>query len=84
MFLLDDLFVRPFVSVLDALHAMALEELYDVGGIRDELKENQLLYEIGEIDEERYRERKEALREELRVAEAVHDQLRNKTIEVNT
>jgi len=84
MFLLDDLLLRPFVSVLDALHAMALEELYDVEGIRDALKENQLLYEIGELDEETYRERKETLEEELRVAREVHEQMRNKTIEVNT
>ncbi len=83
MFLLDDLFVRPFISIIDALHAMALEELYDVEGIRDALKENQLLYEIGELDEETYRERKETLEEELRVAREVHEQVRNKTIEVN-
>jgi DNA repair protein RadC len=80
--LLDDLLVRPFVQVLDALHTIAMNELYDVEGIRDQLKENQLLYEMGERDEAEYERRRRELESELEVAEQAHDQLRNKSIEV--
>ncbi len=48
MFVLDDLLFRPFVGIVDAIHTIALDELYDVDGLEDELKENQLLYELGE------------------------------------
>lgn len=82
MILLDDLFVRPFVSVLDAIHTLALSELYDIEGIENELKENQLLYELDERSEETYARRRRELEEELEVAEQVHQQLRNKQIRV--
>jgi hypothetical protein len=80
--LVDDLLVKPFFQVLDALHAIAMNELYDVEDIRDRMKENQLLYEVGERDEGEYRRRRRELEAELEVAEQAHDQLRNKSIEV--
>ena len=39
------------------------------------IKENQLLYEIGERSEEEYRERREELELELEVAEQARDNL---------
>lgn len=81
--ILDDLLVRPFFQVLDALHTLAMNELYDVDDIRDRMKENQLLYEMGERDEDEYRRRRRDLEAELEVAEQAHDQLRNKNIEVH-
>ena len=81
-FIVDDLLVKPFFQVLDALHTMAMNELYDVDDIRDRMKENQLLYEMGERDEEEYHRRRRELEAELEVAEQAHDQLRNKNIEV--
>lgn len=80
--LLDDLLVRPFVSVLDALQALAMKELYDVEEIRDRMKENQLLYEVGERPEEEYERRRRELEAELELAERAHEQLRDKSIEV--
>lgn len=80
--LVDDLLVKPFLQMLDALHAMAMNELYDVDDIRDRMKENQLLYELGERDEEEYRRRRRELEAELEVAEQAHEQLRDKSIEV--
>lgn len=82
MFILDDLLVRPFISILDALHTLAMNELYDVEAIQDDLKENQLLYELGERSEAEYEERRRELEEELEIARAAHEQLRNKTIEI--
>jgi len=79
---LDDLFVRPLVSIIDAVHVLALSELYDVEEIEDQLKENQLLYELGERSEAEYARRREELREELDVAQEVHEQLRHKQISV--
>jgi len=82
MLVIDDLLVRPFVSLLDILQTMALEELYDVDRIRDELKETQLLYEIGELDEAEYRRRKTDLEEQLELAEQVREDLTSGKIEV--
>ncbi|ADD03926.1 gas-vesicle-associated protein GvpG [Natrialba magadii ATCC 43099] len=82
MFILDDLLFRPFVGIIDALHSLALEELYDVEALEDERKENQLLYELGERSEEEYLERKEVIEEELEIAREVHEQLGSGRVEV--
>jgi len=79
---LDDLLVRPFFQMLESLQAIAMNELYDIDDIRDRMKENQLLYEMGERDEPKYRRRRRELEAELEVAEQAHDQLRDKSIEV--
>lgn len=81
-FVVDDLLVKPFVTVLDVLHAMAVDELYDVEEIRNDLKENQLLYELGERSQAEYERRKADLEAELDAAETARDQLRNKQLEV--
>lgn len=82
MFVVDDLLVRPFVSLLDTLQTMALHEMYDVQAIQDDIKENRLLYELGERDREEYERRDEELREELEFAERVHRELRSGKVEV--
>ncbi len=83
MIVLDDLLVRPFVSILDAIHTLALTELYDIDEIQGELKENRLLYELGERSGEEYTRRREELKEELEVAKQVREQLQHKQIEVH-
>lgn len=82
MFVVDDLLVRPFVSLLDTLQTLALHEMYDVQAIQDDIKENRLLYELGERDREEYERRDEELREELQFAERVHRELRSGKVEV--
>lgn len=82
MFILDDLLIRPFVGIVDTLHTMALNEMYDLEAIEDDLKENQLLYELGERSEEEYRRRKDELEEELEVARDVHERLTSGRVEV--
>lgn len=78
MFLVDDLLVKPFLSVLDILQTMALNEMYDAETIRDDIKENQLLYEIGERSNEEYQEHKQELEEQLEMAEQIQSQMRER------
>lgn len=80
--IVDDLLVRPFFQMLESLQAIAMNELYDIEDIRDRMKENQLLYEMGERDEAEYQRRRSELEAELEVAEQAHDQLSDKSIEV--
>ncbi len=82
MFVLEDLLLRPFVGIVDAIHAIALEELYDVEAIQDELKENQLLYELGERPQAEYEATKATLEEELEVAREARTRLSSGRIEV--
>ncbi|WP_266077544.1 gas vesicle protein GvpG [Haladaptatus caseinilyticus] len=82
MILVDDLLMRPLVSIADVLHSLAVSELYDVAGIQDELKETHLLYELGELSHEEYEQQKAALETRLEVAEEAHERLRNGKIEV--
>ena len=82
MFVIDDLLFKPLVSLLDALHTMALDEMYDIEGIRDEIKENRLLYELGERSRGEYERRDEELHEQLAVAERVHEELISGKVEV--
>lgn len=75
MLLLNDLLVRPFVGLLRTLQVMALRELYDIEALRDDLKENQLLYELGERSREEYERERQRLQRELNIAEQVHEQI---------
>ncbi|AFK19406.1 protein gvpG [Haloferax mediterranei ATCC 33500] len=78
MFLVDDLLVNPFLSLLDILHTMALDEMNDMEEIRDEIKENQLLYEIGERSETDYQQRKQQLEARLETAERIQAQMQGR------
>ncbi|OLZ40710.1 protein gvpG [Natrinema saccharevitans] len=82
MFVLDDLLFRPLVGIVNALHSIALDELYDIESLEAQLKENQLLYELGERDEDEYRRRKERLEADLEVARDVHERLSSGRVEV--
>jgi hypothetical protein len=82
MFILDDLLFRPFIGIVDALHSIALDEMYDLGELEDQLKENQLLFELGERDEATYRRRKAELEEEIEIAREVHERLSSGRVEV--
>lgn len=75
MLVVDDFLVKPFFSMLDILHSMALRQIYDVASIKDDLKENQLLFEVNERSKAEYEKQKELLENELELAEAVHEQI---------
>lgn len=78
MLLLDDLLVRPFVGLLEVLHDMAVRELYDTEAIQDDLKENRLLYEMGERPEDEYARRKDHLEDRLEEARSARESLRGR------
>ncbi len=82
MFIVDDLLFQPFISILDAIHTLAVTEMYDIEGIQNDLKENQLLFELGERSESEYTERKAELESELETAELAHEQLDDKNIQI--
>lgn len=80
MFLIDDLLLRglgispkPFdiIWILELMHNYALKEKYNIKKISNEIKENRLLFEIGELNEEEYREKHELLLEERKKAEEI-------------
>ncbi|WP_336360704.1 gas vesicle protein GvpG [Haladaptatus sp. ZSTT2] len=75
MLLVDDLLVRPLVSILNAIHTVALTELYDTDAIRDQLKEARLLYELGDLSHAAYEARKAELEAELERAKRAHERL---------
>lgn len=78
MFILDDVLVKPFFSVLDILHTLALGEMYDTESIKDDIKENQLLYEIGERPKAEYEKRKRELEAEMEMAKLIQSQMRDR------
>lgn len=75
MLLVDDVLVKPFASILNILQTMALRELYDVSALKEELKENQLLFELDDRSKGEYEARKEELEAELDLAESVQEQI---------
>ncbi|WP_224447733.1 gas vesicle protein GvpG [Haloprofundus salilacus] len=82
MFILDTLLVKPLMTIADTLHTMAVNEVYDVGAIQDQLKETRLLYELGELDRETYETRSEELRDDLELAEEMQQKLLSGNVQV--
>lgn len=76
--LLDDLLIRPIVGFLDILHDMSIKEIYDIEEIQSQLKENRLLYEMGERPEDEFQRRKEELETQLAEAQEARENLRGK------
>lgn len=76
--LLDDLLIRPIVGFLDILHDMSIKEMYDVEDIQSQLKENRLLYEMGERPEAEFQRRKEELETQLAEAQEARENLHGK------
>ena len=76
--LLDDLLIRPIVGFLDILHDMSIKEMYDIEDIQSQMKENRLLYEMGERPEDEFQRRKEELETQLAEAQEARENLRGK------
>ena len=84
MFLIDDLLLRslglsikPFDMIwyLELMRDYALKEKYNIKRINNQIKENRLLFEIGEIKEDEYKEKHTLLLEELEKAKEVIEKL---------
>lgn len=78
MFILDDFLLRmlgvsvpglDFVSTLELVKNLAYKELYNPDKVKNEIKENQMLYEFGEISREEFEETKSRLMEQLKFVE---------------
>jgi len=81
-FLIDDIILRVALGehpvkpldtiwLLGLLKDYALKEKYDIKKINNMIKENRLLFEIGELTEEEYKKKHEQLLEEREKAEEV-------------
>ncbi len=84
MILIDDLILRavgislkPFdlIWIMELMNDYALKEKYDFKKITNQMKENNLLFEIGEISKEEYDEKKELLTERLTTAKQIMENL---------
>ncbi|MBU3907022.1 MAG: gas vesicle protein GvpG [Nanoarchaeota archaeon] len=84
MILIDDLLLRtlglslkPFdlIWIMELMKDYALKEKYNMKKITAQIKENNLLFEIGEISEEEYNEQKELLTERLTTAKQIMENL---------
>lgn len=84
MIFIDDLILRaaglslkPFdlIWVMELMNDCALKEKYDFKKITNQMKENNLLFEIGEISKEEYDEKKELLIERLTTAKQIMENL---------
>lgn len=78
VFLLDDLALRTLgvsipgydmIWLFEQLRDIAYKELYNPEKIKDQIKENRLLYEFGEITQEEYEKTKAELMHKLKLAE---------------
>lgn len=84
MFLIDDVLLRtlglsikPFDTIwlMELMRNYALKEKYNIKNINNQIKENRLLFEMGEISEKEYKEKQELLLEELENANRIMENL---------
>ncbi|MEW5760534.1 MAG: gas vesicle protein GvpG [Candidatus Thermoplasmatota archaeon] len=90
-FFIDDIFLRclgisipPFdmIWLIEQIRDYALREMYDADKIKDQIKENRLLYELGEITKEKYEKNNEMLNHNLKIANKVNNMNLNKRIDI--
>jgi len=84
MILIDDLILRAFgislkpfdlIWIMELMNDYALKEKYNLKKINNQIKENSLLFEIGEISEEEYNEKNELLMKNLEKAKQIMENL---------
>ncbi len=80
MFIIDDVLLKivgislkPFdmIWMMELLRNYALKEKYSLKEVNGQLKENRLLFEIGELSEKEYQEKNELLLERRKEAEEI-------------
>ncbi len=84
MILIDDLILRAFglslkpfdlIWIMELMRDCSLKEKYNLKKINNQIKENSLLLEIGEISKEEYDEKKELLIKRLTTAKQIMENL---------
>jgi len=77
MFILDDLLLREFglcipgldiIWTLEQIRDFALKELYNPEKVQNQIKENRMLFEFGEISKEEYERKNDDLLQKLKLA----------------
>ncbi|MDI6855314.1 MAG: gas vesicle protein GvpG [Candidatus Thermoplasmatota archaeon] len=90
-FFVDDAFLRmlgisipPFdmIWLVEQIRDHTLQEVYNPDKINDQLKENRLLYEFGEISKEEYERRNNVLNHNLKIANRVNSMNLNKRMDI--
>ena len=78
MFILDDFLFRmlgipvpglDLISTLELIKNLAYKELYNPENVKNKIKENQMLYEFGEISRDDFEETKSRLMEQIKFIE---------------
>ena len=84
MILIDDLILRAFgislkpfdlIWIMELMNDYALKEKYNLKKINNQIKENSLLFEIGEISEKEFNEKNELLMKNLEKAKQIMGKL---------
>jgi len=84
MILIDDLILRAFgislkpfdlIWIMELMNDYALKEKYNLKKINNQIKENSLLFEIGEISEKEFNEKNELLMKNLEKAKQIIENL---------
>lgn len=82
MFILDDIILRslgvsipPFdlIWILELINDLAYKEMYNPKKIKAQIKENRMLFELGELTKKEYEEINEKLVHNLRLGERVRE-----------
>ena len=63
------------IKLVKLMRDYALKEKYNIKVINNQIKENRLLFEIGEITKKEYKEKHELLLEELEMAKEIMENL---------
>ena len=91
VFFADDAFLRmlgisipPFdmIWLMEQIEDYALREKYDPEKIGDQIKENRLLYEFGEITKEEYEKINDELNHQLKIANQVINMNLNQRVDI--
>lgn len=84
MILIDDLLLNTFglslkpfdlIWIMELIKDCSLKEKYNLKKVTNQMQENNLLFEMGEISKEEYEEKKELLIERLNIAKQIIENL---------
>ena len=90
-FFVDDIFLRalgisipPFdmIWLMEQIRDHAYREIYNPEKISDQIKENRMLYEFGEMTKEEYERNNEKLHHQLKIANQVNEMNLNNRMDI--
>lgn len=90
-FFVDDIFLRalgisipPFdmIWLMEQIRDHAYREIYNPEKISDQIKENRMLYEFGEMTKEEYERNNEKLNHQLKIANQVNEMNLNNRMDI--